>query len=174
MMPSVRCRLSAVLLLALCWSQGPAKAGDLEDCTGTVIAKIEPACTAIIDDQSRPADDRLKAYVVRSRLSISRAKYDLAMADADAAVQLNPKFVPALLARAFVYERTAKFDLALTDLNQAIEIDPKNPIAYITRGNVKADQKNWADSLQDLDQAIALRQDIPQAYVGRGRAYVET
>ncbi len=75
MMPSFR-RLLAVALLMLCW--GAAKAGDLEDCTGAVIGKIEPACTALINDQSRPADNRLKAYVIRSRLFVSRSKYDLA------------------------------------------------------------------------------------------------
>ena len=104
-MPSVRLPLPVLLLFALCWNQGPAKAGDLDDCAGAVLAKIEPACTAVINDQSRPADDRLKAYVVRSRLFVSRLKYDLAMADAEAAIQLNPKFVPALLVRAFVNER---------------------------------------------------------------------
>ena len=45
-----------------------ARAGDLEDCNGTVADKIEPACTAVIDDASRPADDRAKAYVGRARL----------------------------------------------------------------------------------------------------------
>ena len=47
-------------------------------------------CTAIINDASRPADDRLKAYINRSRLLASRSKLDAANADAEAALQLNP------------------------------------------------------------------------------------
>src|SRR5580704_9446576 len=94
---SFHARLPALLLAALCATQIPARAGDAEDCAGQVVDKIEPACTAIIDDAAKPADDRLKALVYRSRLFISRAKDDLALADAEAAVLLNPKSVPALL-----------------------------------------------------------------------------
>jgi hypothetical protein len=74
-----------------------ARAGDLEDCNGTVADKIEPACTAVIADATRPADDRAKAYVNRGRLYISRSKFDLALNDAEAALELNAQFVPALI-----------------------------------------------------------------------------
>ena len=100
-------RLLFPLLTALAFAAlggSPARAGDLEDCTGAIVQKIEPACNAIINDAAKPADERIKAYVVRSRLFAAGSKFDLALADADAAIQLNPKFVPALLARAFVHE----------------------------------------------------------------------
>ena len=70
--------LVAIVLLA----PRTARAGDLEDCNGTAADKIEPACTAVIDDASRPADDRARAYVNRGRLNISRSKFDLALNDA--------------------------------------------------------------------------------------------
>jgi hypothetical protein len=96
---SFHARLPVLLLAALCATQLPARAGDAEDCAGQVADKIESACTAIIDDAAKPADDRLKALVSRSRLFIARAKVDLALADAEAALLLNPKSVPALLSR---------------------------------------------------------------------------
>ena len=173
-MSSFHLRLPAALLLALGLNQGVAKAGDLEDCNSAVAAKIETGCTAIINDTTEPVDDGTKAYVNRSRLMAARAKLDLALADAEAAMQLNPKSVTALLAHSYALERSRKLDAALADLNQAIEIEPKNPILLASRGNVKGDQKNWADALADLSQAIALRQDYAQAYVARARAYVET
>jgi len=103
----------------------PRRAGDLDDCTGAAVQKIEAACTAILADQSHPSEERLKAYVSRARLFDSRAEYDLARADAEAAIQLNSKSVPALLAHSYALERIGKFDAALADLNQAIEIEPK-------------------------------------------------
>src|SRR5579871_4898624 len=126
-------RLFAQVLFVICLMQSPAFADDLEDCTGAVTDKIEPACAAIINDQSRPAEERLKAYIARSRFYAGRAKYDVAAADADAALQLDPKSLPALFARGFARQRTGKFDDALADYNQAIELDPKSAPALSAR-----------------------------------------
>src|ERR1041385_5796298 len=60
--------LPALLLAALCATQTPARAGAAEGCAGQVADKIEPSCTAIINDAAKPVDDRLKALVNRSRL----------------------------------------------------------------------------------------------------------
>ena len=174
-MSSFCLRLSASLLLAaLCLTQRPAHAGDLDDCGGAVLEKIEPSCTAIINDTSRSPDDRSKAHVNRSRLFASRGKFDLAGADAEAALQLNPRSVPALMARGYARQRTGSLDLALADFNEAVELDPKNPFALAARGNLKNDQKAWTEALNDFNEAIALRQDYAVAYVMRARAHVET
>ena len=74
--------IAALLLVALCGLQ-PVQAGDLDDCRGNVLDKIEPACTAIINNQSRAQDDRLKAYTARAQLFANRAKYEAALADAE-------------------------------------------------------------------------------------------
>ena len=167
--------LASLLLFAFFWARpGPALAGDLEDCTGIIPDKVEPACSAIINDPQRSSDDRLKAYVNRSRLFAGRSKLDLAAADAEAAFQLNPQSVPALLARGYVRERTGNFDLALADMNRAIQLDPKNAFAFVSRAILKNEQRAWAEALADSSQAIALRQDFAQAYVVRARTYFET
>ncbi len=133
-MPSFCYRLLALLALGLsCWTPSPALAGDLEDCNGPVIEKIEPACTAVINDSARSADERSKAYVTRSRLLAGRAKFDAAAADAEAALQLNPQSVPALLARGYARQRTGNFDAGLADLNRALEREPKNPFVFAAR-----------------------------------------
>jgi len=171
---SFHLRFLSALLLIVALSSGCARADDLEDCNGAVLEKIEPACTAVIDDASRPVDDRLKAYAGRARLQLSRSKWDLALNDAEAALQLNPRFVPALLVRGFLRHRSGSFDSARADLDLAIEIEPKNPFAFLSRGNLRNDQKAWADALADFNQALVLRQDLPAAHVGRARAFVET
>lgn len=171
--PFVRLMVPAGFMI-LCGVSGSAQAGDLEDCNGPVPAKIESGCTAIINDQSRVAEDRLHAYVNRSRLFMGRSNLDAGLADAEAAVALNPKSVAALLSRGFARQRKGNFDGALTDINQAIELDPKSPNAFAARGGLKIDQKQWTDAAADFTQAISLRQDYALAYVGRARVYVET
>jgi tetratricopeptide (TPR) repeat protein len=173
-MSSSDLRMSALVLLVAFLAQGAARAGDLEDCTGTAADKIEAGCAAILNDQSRSAEDRLKAYVARSRYNAAHVKYDAAATDADAALQLDPKSLPALFARGFARQRLGKFDDALADYNKAIELDPKSAPAMAARGSLKNDQKAWADAIADFGQAITMRQDFAQAYVGRARAYVET
>src|SRR5581483_4168040 len=175
MMPSCYARLLTLpLIAALCWTPVLVRAGDAEDCASPVPDKIEPACTAIISDAAKPADDRLKALVNRSRLFIARAKIDLALADAEAAVLLNPKSVPALLQRGYAQQRKGNHDGALADFNRAIEVDTKSAIAWFNRGNLRNIQRNFADALPDFNQAITLRPDYAQAYASRGLAYTET
>src|SRR6478735_8024850 len=123
--PSHLPKLGGLLLIAaLSATSGRAGAGELEDCSSGAPDKIEAACTAVIDDSSRPTDDRLKAYANRARLYLGRAKPDLALSDAEAALQINPRFVPALLQRGFVRQRKGSFDLARADVDLAIEVEP--------------------------------------------------
>src|ERR1700749_492577 len=86
-MSSSDLRMTALVLLVVLLAQGVARAGDLEDCTGTTADKIEAGCTAILNDQSRSAEDRLKSYVARSRFYAAHTKYDAAATDGDSALQ---------------------------------------------------------------------------------------
>jgi hypothetical protein len=76
-MSSFRFRLLASLaFVALCWGQGQARAGDLEECLGPALERTEAACTAILNDVERPTEDRVKAYAARSRFFNARGKFD--------------------------------------------------------------------------------------------------
>ena len=165
--------LASLALIALCWGAGQARAGDLEDCTGPFSDKTEPACTAILNDARRPAEDRLKAYAARSRFFARGGKPDAALADAEAAVQLNQQSSNAFSARAYAHQRAGQLDAALANYNRAAELEPKNPSVLILRGFLRSDQKAWTEALSDFNGALALRQDA-LAYVGRGRVYIET
>src|SRR5262249_32498228 len=141
--------LALFALVVLCWEQGPAVAGDLEDCVGPVTDKVEAACTAILGDPQRSADDRVKAYFSRSRFFTSHGKFDAGLSDAEAALQLNPQSVGALAARAYVRQRSGKLDQALADYDRAVELDPKNPSLLTSRGFLRTDQKAWTEALAD-------------------------
>ena len=146
--------LASLALIALCWEGGQARAGDLEDCTGPLGQKTEAACTAILDDAQRPAEDRVKAYIARSRFFTSRGKFDAGLADAEAAIALNPQSVWASVARAYARQRSGKLDAALADYNHAVELEPKNPQILSSRGFLRAEQKAWTEALADFNEAI--------------------
>src|SRR3984885_8454321 len=166
---------AAILVaLASCLSLRGAQAGDLEDCNSSVADKIEAGCTAIINNPGRTPEDGLKALTNRARLYANRSKFDPALADAEAALQLNAQSVAALLVRGYIYQRKNNFDAALADFDKAAEIEPKGAGVYLSRGNLRLVQRNWTEAQKDFDQALALRADLPLALVGRGRVYLET
>ena len=167
-------RYLALLVAGLFWQQGPARAGDLEDCKSGIAGKLEAGCTAFIKAQSGSVDDRTIAYVNRSRFFANHAKPDLSLKDADAAIALNPRSALALSARAYAHQRSGRFDQAISDFTAAAQLDPGNPGIWASRGLVKNEQKAWADARTDFDKAIALRQDFAPAYIGRARGYIET
>ena len=166
--------LASLAWIALCWGAGQARAGDFEDCAGPLGEKTEAACAAILSDEQRSAEDRVKAYINRSRFSTGRGKFDAATADAEAALALNPKSAWAFVARAYARQRSGKLDAALVDYNRAVELEPKNPQILSSRAFLRAEQKAWTEALADFDEATAQRQDYAEAYVGRGRVHAET
>jgi tetratricopeptide (TPR) repeat protein len=167
------CHAASLMILALCLSRSPAHASDLEDCNSRIADKVQAGCTANIENPATPSGNDVKALVNRARMHANRAEFDPALADAEAALKLDPRSIPALLIRGYVQQRKNNIDQALADFEQAIEIDPKNPGPLISRANLRIQQRSWAEALKDFDPAIALRPDLSMAHAGRGRAYLE-
>ena len=57
-------------------------------------------------------------------------KWDLALADYNKAIQINPEDAAAYYNRASLYSDQKKWDLALADYNKAIQINPEYTKAY--------------------------------------------
>src|SRR5580698_1310566 len=158
-------RTATLTILALCLAQGlaqgPAHAGDLEDCNGGPPEKIEAGCTAIINNPARTADEGIKALVNRARVYANRGELDAGMTDLEAALKLDAQSVPALLLRGFIYQRKNNLDLASADFEKAIELDPKNTGALLSRAYLRLQQRNWPEAMKDFDQTLTLRQNLP-------------
>lgn len=175
--------VAAVALAAVLMAAPAARAGDAEDCNGAgnvrpgvappPAERIEAACTALLADAALAPRDRAKFLLNRAGSYQLRGKLDQALADADAAVQLDERFVPALIKRGDVRVRLNQLDLAEKDLVQATEIEPQNALTYLALGNLRNAQKDWNRAITAFDQALALRQDLYLARANRGRALVE-
>ena len=61
-------------------------------------------------------------------------EYDLAIADLNEAIRLDPKDAAVYANRGGVYAMKGDFDAAIADCTEAIRLDPKNAKAYNTRG----------------------------------------
>ncbi len=151
---------ASLLVVALCRTPGPARAGDLEDCAGAVPEKSEPACTAIINQSSRSADDRLKAYVGRARVYIGTARLDQALGDLNTAISINPNVPGAFFWRGQVYRLKGDVDHAIEDLTRAIvQAGQVDRASYLARAQLFTAKGDYARAIADFDKLLSVAPD---------------
>ena len=92
-------------------------------------SEAEAAINKAIDIAPRAA-----FYNNRGILYAEQKKWDLALADFNKAIQINPNHASAYNNRGIFYNEQKKWDLALADFNKAIQINPNDAQAYNHRG----------------------------------------
>ncbi|GCL60080.1 serine protease [Microcystis aeruginosa] len=110
-------------------------------------------------------------YVIRGGSYSLQKKYELALADLNKAMKLNPNYALAYSGRGELYYYQKKYDLALADFNKAIDINPNFAEAYSNRGNIYNDQQKYELALADFNQALDINPNLAEAYLGRGVIY---
>ena len=76
--------------------------------------------------------------------------WNKAIADADAALRIEPAVAEVFVSRSTAYWNKKDFDRALADANEAVRLDPKLAKAYRNRGRayvMKKDPQRAADRL---------------------------
>jgi tetratricopeptide (TPR) repeat protein len=105
------------------------------------------------------------AYVKRSRTLKGKLEYRLALADANSALELDPRSDSALAERGEVHYRMENYDAALNDANSALAINPKNASALTVLGALAERKKDPQAALKYVDQAIEID---PKSAMARG------
>ena len=88
-------------------------------------------------------------------------QYDLAMADYDKAIQLNPRYSLALNNRACLYQHLGKYSMALKDHDRAIAAGPAVAFYYYNRAFTYRLLNKHAESLKDFLKCQSLGYDEP-------------
>jgi tetratricopeptide (TPR) repeat protein len=96
------------------------------------------------------------AYNNRGVLYKDQQKYELALADYNKAIELNPNDAKAYYNRGNLYSDQQKYELALADYNKAIELNPNYAEAYANRGLLYAELKQTEKAKIDLQQAAII------------------
>jgi tetratricopeptide (TPR) repeat protein len=108
------------------------------------------------------------AFVERGLALAGLGHQARAAEDYEAALALDPRHVPALMARAdqlFALEQPAE---AEAWYSRIIALDPANALAHINRGVARDEQGRFAEAIADFTRALALDPGSPAAYVNRG------
>ncbi|MCE9581238.1 MAG: protein kinase, partial [Planctomycetes bacterium] len=86
----------------------------------------------------------------------------------DGALEVRPRFAPALAARGNAMALLARWSEALPDLDESIRLKPRNTPAVISRGLIRSRIGDLEGARADLEEGVSLRPDSPSAWQGRG------
>jgi tetratricopeptide (TPR) repeat protein/S1-C subfamily serine protease len=99
---------------------------------------------------------RADFYNNRGAVYKEQGKLDLALADYNQSLALNPNHALSYYNRAKFYEEQGKIDLALADYNKAIAFDATYEPSYNNRGIIYYNQEKFDLALADYNKAISL------------------
>jgi tetratricopeptide (TPR) repeat protein len=151
---------AAVLLLGAMLLSAPAFAAtetDRRDCSGesSPDRKIA-ACTHILEDAKSPSALRVTAYRSRGITYSKKGLYELATADFDEALKLDPRDALSMGSRGYAYAQRGQYDRAIADLGEALRLNPKSDRAYNERGRVYLRKNELEAAFNDFDAAVRI------------------
>jgi len=113
------------------------------------------------------------AFLMRGVVRFENDDLDHAFADVNEALRLDPKYVAALVERAYLWQCRNRLDLALADVKMAIQLDSRNSYAHVERGVFHFGMKDYGKALRDFDQAVRLGSRAPVVHLCKGMIHLE-
>lgn len=153
-------RLNAVLALgALCvfaaGSPTPVYAADpAAECFSEDLSRRVPACTALIENGMRSGQDLADAYAARALAHSVQARYELAIADYDASIAIDPNSPISLNNRAWAYFKSGQPERGSTDVEKALALLPDSPHTLDTRAHILQWRGDHGKAMRDYESAM--------------------
>jgi tetratricopeptide (TPR) repeat protein len=124
-----------------------------------------------LDAETRSFANNLSAWALnrRGQVRADAGEGDLALADFNAALEVDPKNWRALHNRAVTTAQRGDFAESFDDLCRVIQSNPKFAKAYANRATLYVQAGDMPRALADFDAALAAEPELLAALVGRGR-----
>lgn len=165
----------AVLSLAAVSLPGSARAQSHDENTRTCEQENNDnpnlsitSCTALIQSGQDSGVNLASDLNNRGAAYERKGQYDLALADLNQAIGLNPALAAAFSNRGSVYDDKGQFDVAIADEDHAIQLNPNYAGAFNNRGVAYFHKGQYDTAIADYDRAIQL--DAAEVLAFRNRA----
>ncbi|MBV6624259.1 MAG: tetratricopeptide repeat protein [Rivularia sp. (in: Bacteria)] len=116
---------------------------------------------------------RAAFYSSRGTLYHVNQKWDLAIANYNRAIQINPEYAMTYHYRTIFYESREKWDLAIADYGKLIELKPKSSQYYSSRARLYEIQGKWDLALADYNKAIQVNPGYAASDYGNRAKFYE-
>jgi tetratricopeptide (TPR) repeat protein len=133
---------------------GSASADNVADCLSNNLEQRIRGCSELIADASLPPQDLSKAYSMRALAYSLEQKFDLAMADYDMAIKLDPNSPIAHNNRAWTLWRLGDTQNGLAGAERSLALEPNSPHALDTRAHILQSMGHHSRALQDYERAM--------------------
>jgi tetratricopeptide (TPR) repeat protein len=97
-----------------------------------------------------------KLHLESGRGHYANCQYDLAIAEFNESISLDPANAQSYNARGLAYYATADLRRAIADFDQALTLDPEMADAYYNRGSALCDRGQHERAIADLNRALAI------------------
>jgi tetratricopeptide (TPR) repeat protein len=134
---------------------------------------VIPLSRAAIDrltDMIRVKPDSNSLYSGRAIVWFSLGELDIAIADLNEAIRLNPS-APYYLNRGRVWNAKGEHDRAMADYDEALRLNPQNVSAYNNRGEVWRAKGEYDRAIVEYNEALRLDPSYATVYNNRGIAW---
>jgi lipoprotein NlpI len=113
--------------------------------------------TKIIESGRLSGPALAQRYWERGKHYGKLGRYENAVADYSAALDIDPGMVKVYIDRAVAYARVEKYQAAYTDFNQAAKLQPGNALVYAHRGTLSFLLGKYRDAAADFERYLGLR-----------------
>ena len=113
------------------------------------------------------------AYGERGNSYYSVGEFQLALADYETALELNPTFAGAFLNRGNAWAALGELDRAISDYRKALEMDPGLALAHAALGIAYMNSGIPDQAIGAFDRALEFDQRSASFYLGRGNVYLD-
>lgn len=125
---------------------------------------------AAADECIAKGGERKQGLTIRSAGNLRAQAFDAAIADADAAIAIDPAYADAWYYRGFAHEESGRVSEAARDFDRAIELGLQPGIAFRARGRLKFLNGDYAGAFDDFSQILAADPSDAEAWRLRGAA----
>ena len=129
-------------------------------------------CLKILEDlEAQKINHQTAAHLFKGLAYFYQDRLQKALAEANLAVQISPKYARAYGARGGYYFALGQHKKALADYRRALELDPQSDGAYYNRGCLYLDTEEYGRAIQNFDRAVKINPKFASAFYNRGIAH---